>query len=100
MTDVQRLDPALLTEGERDEIPELDDLLLGEVRAHPAHERFVNPGRVPHQVARVEQGRLLALVEAIRAFEFEQLVEVLFRGRLLSSRESPLRSSVVAIDRL
>jgi hypothetical protein len=35
----------------------------------------------------VEQGRLLALVEAIRVLEPEELVEVLFGGRLLSARE-------------
>jgi hypothetical protein len=41
-------------------------------------------------VARVEQGCLLTLVEALRALKLEELVEVPLGRRLLSSRESPL----------
>jgi hypothetical protein len=69
------------------------------VRAHSLHQRLVHTDRVPDQVARVQQGRLLALVEPIRALKIEELVVVLLGGRLLSSRERPLRTSVVAVDR-
>jgi len=51
-------------------------------------------------MTRVEQGRLLAIVEPIRALEFEELVVVLLGRGLLSARERPLRASVVTVDRL
>ena len=100
MTDVERLDPALLAERERDEIPELDDLLLGEVLTQSSQQLLIDASRVPDQVAGVEQSRLLSIVEALRALELEQLVVVQFRWGPLSPRERPLRPSVVAVDRL
>jgi hypothetical protein len=77
VADLERLDPALLAEGQRDEVSEFDDLLITEVLVQPLHERVIDGARVPDELARVEQGRLLTIVEPIRALEFEQLVVVL-----------------------
>jgi hypothetical protein len=55
---------------------------------------------VPDEVARVEQRGFLTVVEAVGVLELEELVVVLLGGGLLSSRERPLRPSVVAVDRL
>jgi hypothetical protein len=90
----------LLAERQRDEVPELDDLRLGEVGAQPLDQRIIDAPRVPDKVARVEQRRLLAVVKPLRALELQQLVVVLLRWRPLSTRERPLRASVVAVDRL
>jgi len=94
------LDPSLLAERQRDEVSELDYLLFAELRAQPVHQGVVDTLGVPDQEARVQQCGLLALVEPIRALELEQLVVVLFGWGSLSSRERPLRASVVAVDRL
>jgi hypothetical protein len=65
VTDPERLDPTLLAERQRHEVPELDELFLVEVRAHPLHQLVVDTGRVPDEMARVQQGGLLALVEPL-----------------------------------
>jgi hypothetical protein len=65
MANTERLDPALLPKRERHEIPELDDLLLAEMRAQPPHQRLIDAGRVPNQMAGVQECGLLALVEPI-----------------------------------
>ncbi len=88
----------MLAERQRHEVPKLDDLFLAEVRAHPLDQRLVHTGRVPDEVAGVQQRGLLAIVEAVRAREIEKLVVVLLRRRPLSSRERPLRASVVTVD--
>src|SRR4029079_1926640 len=95
-----RLDDALLSVREADERAELDDLRLAEVRAQARPERVVDAFGVPDEHARVQERGLLALVEAVGALELEQLAEVLFGRRPLPARESPLRPSVVAVDRL
>jgi hypothetical protein len=51
-------------------------------------------------MARVEERGLLPFVKPIRALEIEQLVVVLLGRCPLSTRERPLRASVVAVDRL
>ena len=100
MADAERLDPALLPVGERHEIAQLDDLLVAEVQSKALPERVVRALRVPDERARVEQRRLLALVVAIGALELEQFVVVDLGKSLLSTRERPLRASVVTVDRL
>src|SRR5262249_49729675 len=100
MGDAECLDPTLLAKRKRDEISELDDLLPGELRPHARHQRVVYAIRVPHEMAGVQERRLLPFVKSLRALEIEQLVVVLLGRRLLSSRESSLRASVVAVDGL
>jgi hypothetical protein len=92
------LDHTLLTVGDRDERAELDDLLLTEVLAQPRPQRVVNALRIPDQVARVEQRRLLPFRERVRALEVEQLAVVRL-VQLVSRPERPLRASVLAADR-
>ena len=100
MADAQRLDPALLPEGQRDEVAELDDLLLAEVLSQIGPDRVVGALGIPDQRARVAQRRLLARVVMVGALELQQLVVVLLPQPLLSARERPLAPSVVAFDRL
>jgi hypothetical protein len=71
MTDAERLDPALLTVRDGDEVAELDDLLVAEVRAQALPQRVVRPLGIPDDRARVEQRRLLPLVVPRRALEVE-----------------------------
>jgi hypothetical protein len=68
------------------------------VRTHPLDQRLVDRRRIPDEVACVQERCLLALVEPIGALEVEELVVVLLGGRFLSTRERPLRASVVAVD--
>jgi hypothetical protein len=70
------------------------------VVAESRPQRVVDAFGIPDEHARVQERGLLALVEAVGALELEQLAEVLFGRRPLSARESPLRPSVVAVDRL
>jgi hypothetical protein len=65
MANTEGLDPALLPKRERDEVPELDDLLLAEVRAQSQDQGTIDAGRVPNQMARVKERDLLAVVEAV-----------------------------------
>jgi hypothetical protein len=90
VTDGPGLDHALLAEGEGDEGAELDDLLVAEVLAEPSPERLVDALRAPDQVARVEQGRLLALAEPVGALEVQQLDVVRLGQSLVSPPERPL----------
>ena len=99
MTDAPGLDHTLLAVGERDERTELDDLLLAEVLAEACPERIVDTLRIPDEVAREEERRLLPLGERVRALEFEQLAVVRL-VQLVSRPERPLRASVLAADRL
>jgi hypothetical protein len=78
VSDPQRLDPALLAEGECDEVTELDDLLLREVPTEPLPNGLVGAGRRPDELTGVGQRGLLTLVEALRALELEELVVVPF----------------------
>jgi hypothetical protein len=59
---------------------------------------LIDGGRIPNEVAGVEQRGLLTLVESVRLLELEELVEVALGRGLLSSRESSLGPSVVAVD--
>ena len=99
MTDAPRLDHALLPVRERDECAELDDLLLAEVLAQARPECVVDAFRIPDEVAREEERRLLPLGERVRALELEQLA-VMRLVQLVSRPERPLRASVLAADRL
>jgi hypothetical protein len=78
MADPERLDPALLSVRDRNEVAELDQLLLAEMQPKPLPQRVVSALGVPDDGARVEQRRLLALVEAIGALELQELVVVRF----------------------
>src|SRR5918996_4843662 len=100
VAEAERLDPALLSEGERHEVPELDDLLVAEVLPELLPDAVVGPLRVPHEHARIEERGLLPVIEAIGMLELEKLVVVLLDQSLLSAPERPLRPSVVASDRL
>jgi hypothetical protein len=78
VADAERLDPALLAEGEGDEVAQLDDLVVAEVLAQACEDGLVSTRGRPDEVARVGERRLLALVVAIRPLELEEVDVVLF----------------------
>ena len=65
MADAERLDPSLLTAGQRNEEAELDQFRLGEVRVQGRPQLFVGEIRIPDDGARVAQRGLLPLGEPI-----------------------------------
>lgn len=65
VADPERLDPALLTEGERDERAELDQLGSREVLVEACPELIVGNFRVPDDGAGIGQCQLLTLVVAV-----------------------------------
>ncbi len=100
MTHGPGLDHTLLSIGDRDERPQLDDLVIREVLAEHRPDAFVRAFGIPHQHARVEERCLLPRVEAVRALEVQKLFVINLGEALLSAPERPLRPSVVAFDRL
>jgi hypothetical protein len=78
VADAECLDPALLSEGERDEVAQLHDLVVAEVLAEAREDGLISFPRRPDEVARVGERRLLALVVAIRPLELEEIDVVLF----------------------
>ena len=65
MADAERLDPALLPQGEGDEEAELDELGLAEVTVERLPQRVISEIRVPDDGARPSERRLLAFVELL-----------------------------------
>jgi len=100
MADAPRLDHALLTERQRDEGTELDDLRVAEMRPQILPHTFGRAFGIPDQHARVQERGLLTFGEAIGAFELQQLGVVLLGESLLSAPERSLGPSVVALDGL
>ena len=98
MPDVERLDPPLLPERQRDEEPELDQLGNGEVPVEVLPEGVVGDLRVPHDGACVGEGDLLPLGEFVRVGEVQQLVVFLFGQSLPSSLDGALDPSVLTFD--
>ncbi len=98
--DPERLDPALLAAGQRDEEPEFDEFGFCEVGVEVGPQGLVGDGRVPDDCARVAQRGLLPLCVSIRRLELEEVVVVGFGEPLPSSLDGPLDASVVAGDRL
>src|SRR5215470_15388540 len=73
--DVERTQPALLTHGERNEIADLDQFGLAELRLEPRPELVVHR-QVPGDRLGIGERRLLPLVVARRALEIDQVAVV------------------------
>src|SRR5207245_272894 len=78
----------------------LDARVDGELLSQAGPHAVVDSLRVPDEHAGVEQRRPLPRVVAVGALEVEEIAVVLLLDALLSGPERPLRSSVVAVDRL
>jgi hypothetical protein len=98
VADAQRLDPALLAAGEGDEKAELDQLSLAEVLVQLLPESIVGDAGVPDNRARVRERGLLALGEAIRVLEMQELLVLLLGDGLLSRPDRSLDASILALD--
>ena len=98
--DAPGLDHALLSVGQLDELAELDDLIVAEMLAEAFPDDVVGAFGVPDEHAGVEQCSFLPLAVPVGALEVEEIAVVLLLDALLSGPERPLRSSVVAVDRL
>src|SRR5712691_2438848 len=92
--DVEQPQPALLSHGERDEAAQLDQLRLAEVPVHPFPERVVSVD-VPSDRFGISERRFLALVEARRFFEIEQVLHVVLDD--LAARRRFDRALIAAI---
>src|SRR6185436_13307633 len=98
--DAERLDPSLLTQRERDEEAQLDQLRIREVQMQLCPQGLVGDLGVPDDGACVGQRRLLPLAELRRLREVKEIV-VLFLGEPLpSGLDGALDASVLALDRL
>lgn len=100
VADAERLDPALLTAGQCDEEPELDQLGLGEVFVQVGPELVVCDVGVPEDCAGVTKRNLLPIRVTTGGLKFQQVGVVGFFEALPSSLDGALCPSVVALDRL
>ena len=100
MPDAERLDPALLSERERDEEAELDELRHREVLVQLRPQRVVCDVGIPDDRAGIGERRFLALAETRRALELEQIVVLLLGQSFPSSLDGALNPSILAVDRL
>ena len=100
MADAERLDPALLTQCQRDEKPQLHKLGIGEMLVQLSPQSVVGNVGIPDDRAGVSQRDFFALAETRRALEFEEIVVLLFAQSFPPSLDGSLDPSVLAVDRL
>ena len=100
VADADGLEEALLAKRQRDEVAELDELRLGEVLVQAAPERIVGQSRVPGDGHRPGQGRALAVVEAPRRLEVQDVVDLRLGGALLPGQHGTLAAAVLAVHGL
>ena len=100
MADAERLDPSLLSERQRDEEPELDELRNREVLVKLRPQGIVGDVGIPDDRARIRKRDFLAFAEAGGFFELQQIVVLLFGESFPSSLDGALDPSVLAVDRL
>ena len=99
VADTQCFDPALLTERQRYEKPELDELGNREVAVQLLPEGLIGNIGIPDDRAGVRERHFLPLGEFIRALKIEELIVILFRQSLPSSLDGSLHASIFAVDR-
>jgi hypothetical protein len=100
MADAERLDPALLTERQRDEKTQLHELRIGEMLMQLRPQSIVCDIRIPDDRAGISQRDFFALGETRRAFELQEIVVLLFAQSFPPSLDGSLDPSVLAVDRL
>lgn len=98
VADTQCFDPALLTERQRYEKPELDELGNREVAVQLLPEGLIGNIGIPDDRAGVSERHFLPLGEFIRALKIEELIVILFRQSLPSSLDGSLHASIFAVD--
>jgi len=79
MADTQCLDPALLTERQRYEKPELDELGNREVAVQLLPEGLIGNIGIPDDRTGIRERHFLPLGELIRALKIEELIVIVFR---------------------
>ena len=99
MIDAEGFDPALLSEGQRDEKSQLDKLRNGKMAVQFFPKRGVGDIRVPDNRAGVSQRDFLALGVFFRSLEIEQIVVARFGKPLPSSLDGALHASILAVYR-
>ena len=100
VADSQRLDPALLPQGEPDEEAQLDQLRVCEMAVEPLPQGVVRDRGVPDNRAGIGQCRFLPIGEFIGVLEVQQPGVLLFGDTSLSGPDRPLDPSILAVDRL
>ncbi len=99
VTDAEGFDPALLSEGQRNEKSQLDKLGIGKMAVQLFPERGVGNIRVPDNRAGVRQRDFLTLGEVLRGLKIKQLIIIRFRKSLPSSLDGALHASIFAVNR-
>ena len=100
MTDPQRLDPALLSQGEPDEKTELNEFFSRKVLMQLFPECVVGNFRIPDDRARIGQRDFFPFRKFIRFAEIEQVVILVLGQTLPSSLDGSLDASILTIDGL
>src|SRR5580704_9942041 len=99
VTDSHGLEEPLLSQRQLDEVPEFDQLRLGEMAVQAVPEIVGGECRIPRDRHRPFQGGALALVESCRVLKVEDLVNLGLARTLLLSEHRPLSAAVLALDR-
>ena len=100
VADAERLDPSLLSQGQRNEEAKLDQLGVREMLVQFRPQRRIGDLGIPDDGARVRQCHLLALSELKGIREVQQVVVLLFGQPFPSGLDGTLDASIVALDRL
>ena len=99
VANTQCFDPALLTERQRYEKSELDELGNREVAVQLLPEGRIGNIGIPDDRTGVRERHFLPLGELIRTLKIEELIVILFRQSLPSSLDGSLHASIFAVDR-
>src|SRR5215470_2810605 len=98
MLDVERAQPALLAHGKGNEIADLDQLRLGEMRPQPRPEGIIGR-QVPGDRLGVGERRLLLGVVMRRTLEIDQVAVVVLDDALRGRFDRALIAAELAADR-
>jgi hypothetical protein len=99
VADPQRLDPALLTEGQCNEKSQLNELGIRKMPVQLFPQRVVRDIGVPDDRAGVSKRRLLSLGKFVGSLKVKELVILGFGESLPSTLDGSLDPSILAVDR-
>ena len=100
MSDTQRFDPALLSQGKRDKKAQLNQLFGGKVLMQLLPKCLVSDSCVPDNRAGIGQRDLFPFRKLIRVGEVQQVIVFVLGQTLPSSLDGSLDASILTIDGL
>src|SRR5579863_3996239 len=96
--DIEGSQPALLAHGDRNEIPDLDDLRLGKMLVQALPELVIRR-QIPGDALRIGKRGLLLVIVARRAFEIDQIPIIRFNQAGLRRLDRTLIAAKLAKHR-